>query len=51
MNSPCEQEIRYRLLKLLSQDSSLTQRKIFKRTGIRPYKLNYCIEELGRKGF
>ncbi|MBW2301791.1 MAG: MarR family EPS-associated transcriptional regulator [Deltaproteobacteria bacterium] len=51
MNSPYEQEIRYRLLKILSEDSSLTQREMSRRMGISLGKLNYCVTELARKGF
>lgn len=51
MNSPHEQEIRYRLLKLLSEDSSLSQREMSRRMGISLGKLNYCVRELARKGF
>jgi len=51
MNSPYEQEIRYRLLKILSQDSSLTQREMSRRMGISLGKLNYCVTELAKKGF
>jgi len=50
MNS-YEHEIRYRLLKILSEDSSLTQREMSGRMGISLGKLNYCLTELARKGF
>jgi len=50
MNS-YEQEIRYRLLKILSEDSSLTQREMSRRMGISLGKLNYCLAELAKKGF
>ncbi|MBW1979367.1 MAG: MarR family EPS-associated transcriptional regulator [Deltaproteobacteria bacterium] len=51
MNNLYEQEIRYRLLKILSKDSSLTQREMSRRMGISLGKLNYCLTELARKGF
>lgn len=50
MNSPYEQEIRYRLLKILSQDSYLTQREMSKRIGISLGKVNYCLSEFTKKG-
>ena len=50
MNS-YEQGIRYRLLKILSEDSSLTQREMSRRMGISLGKLNYCLTELAKKGF
>jgi len=51
MNNPYEHEIRYRLLKILSQDSSLTQREMSRCMGISLGKVNYCLTELARKGF
>lgn len=50
MNNRYEQEIRYRLLKVLSQDSNLSQRDMAKRMGISLGKVNYCISELAKKG-
>jgi EPS-associated MarR family transcriptional regulator len=50
MNNRYEQEIRYRLLKVLSQDSNLSQREMAKRMGISLGKVNYCISELAKKG-
>jgi len=46
-----EHEIRYRLLKILSQDSSLTQREMSRCMGISLGNLNYVLTELGKKGF
>jgi len=46
-----EHEIRYRLLKILSQDSSLTQREMSRRMGISLGNVNYCLTELAKKGF
>ncbi|MCD6307256.1 MAG: MarR family EPS-associated transcriptional regulator [Deltaproteobacteria bacterium] len=46
-----EQGIRYRLLKILSEDSSLTQREMSRRMGISLGKLNYCLTELAKRGF
>jgi EPS-associated MarR family transcriptional regulator len=51
MNKPDEQEIRYRLLKILSRDSNLTQREMAKEMGISLGKVNYCLSELVKKGF
>ncbi|MBW1705282.1 MAG: MarR family EPS-associated transcriptional regulator [Deltaproteobacteria bacterium] len=50
MNNRYEQEIRYRLLKVLSQDSNLSQRDMAKRMGISLGKVNYCLSELAKKG-
>ena len=51
MNSDYEQEIRYRLLKVLSQNARLTQREMAREMGISLGKVNYCLSELARKGF
>lgn len=51
MNSSFDQEVRYRLLKLLTKDPNLTQREMAKRMGISLGKLNYCLTELIKKGF
>jgi len=51
MNNPYEQEIRYRLLKILSKDPNLTQRKMAKKMGISLGKVNFCLSELAKKGF
>ena len=50
MNNQIEQEIRYRLLKILSQESNLTQREMAKRMGISLGKVNFCLSELAKKG-
>jgi EPS-associated MarR family transcriptional regulator len=50
MNNAFEQEIRYRLLKILSQQSSLTQRDMAKQMGISLGKVNYCLSELAKRG-
>ena len=50
MNNQFEQEIRYRLLKILSQESDLTQRDMAKQMGISLGKVNYCLSELAKKG-
>lgn len=50
MNKPYEQEIFYRLLKILSRDSNLTQREMAKKMGISLGRVNYCISELVKKG-
>lgn len=51
MNKPYDQEIRYRLLKILSTDSDLTQREMARKMGISLGKVNFCLSELGKKGF
>ena len=51
MNNPFEQEVRYRLLKILSNDSNLTQREMAKSMGVSLGKVNYCLSELAKKGF
>ena len=51
MNNNYEQEIRYRLLKVLSQDPHLGQRDMAKRMGISLGKVNYCVSELASKGW
>ena len=50
MNKPYEQEIRYRLLKILTQESNLTQRDMAKEMGISLGKVNYCLSELAKRG-
>jgi len=51
MNNSYEQEIRYNLIKILSQETNLTQRDMAKKMGISLGKANYCISELAKKGF
>jgi EPS-associated MarR family transcriptional regulator len=51
MNDAFNQEVRYRLLKVLSQDAGLTQREMAGKMGISLGKVNYCLSELSRKGF
>jgi EPS-associated MarR family transcriptional regulator len=50
MNNPYEQEIRYRLLKILSREANLNQREMAKKMGISLGKVNYCLSELAKKG-
>ena len=50
MNHLHEQEIRYKLLKLLSSYANLSQREMAKRTGISLGKTNYVLTELANKG-
>ena len=50
MNHDFEQEIRYKLLKLLTSESNLSQREMAKRMGISLGKTNYVITELANKG-
>jgi EPS-associated MarR family transcriptional regulator len=51
MNNNDDQEIRYRLFKLLGDDPSLTQRQMAEKMGISLGKFNYCLNELVKKGF
>ena len=51
MNKKDEQEIRYRLFKLLDDDPNLTQRQMAEKMGISLGKFNYCLKELVKKGF
>jgi EPS-associated MarR family transcriptional regulator len=51
MNDAFNQEVRYGLLKVLSQDASLTQREMAGKMGISLGKVNYCVSELARNGF
>ena len=51
MNKLLEQDIRYRLFKILSDNPDITQREIAQRMGISLGKTNYCISEFVRRGF
>jgi len=51
MNKAFDQEIRYRLLKILSENHHLTQREMAEKMGISLGKLNYCVSQLTKKGF
>ena len=51
MNKPFEQEIHYRLLKVLSRDTDFTQREMAREMGISLGKVNFCLSELAKKGF
>lgn len=50
MNNRYEQEIRYRLLKILIQESNLTQRDMARKMGISLGKVNCALSELAKKG-
>ena len=50
MNNESQQEIRYRLLKVLNQNPNLTQREMAREMGISLGKVNYCLAELAKKG-
>ena len=50
MNSDYDQEVRYRLLKVLSENPHLSQREMARKMGISLGKVNYCLAELARKG-
>jgi len=51
MNKALDQEIRYRLLKILSENHNLTQREMAEIMGISLGKTNYCLSQLTKKGF
>ena len=51
MNHAYEQEIRYRLLKILAEKPQLGQREMAKRMGICLGKVNFCVSELATKGW
>jgi len=51
MNHAYEQEIRYRLLKILAKQPQLGQREMAKRMGISLGKVNFCVSELAAKGW
>ena len=50
MNHHYEQEIRYKILKILAGDPSLSQREMAGRMGISLGKTNYVLTELANKG-
>jgi len=51
MNHIYEQEIRYRLLKILAEEPKLGQREMAKKMGISLGKVNFCVSELAAKGW
>ena len=51
MNHAYEEEIRYRLLKILAEEPQLGQREMAKRMGISLGKVNFCVSELAAKGW
>ena len=51
MNHAYEQEIRYRLLKILTEEPKLGQREMAKKMGISLGKVNFCVSELAAKGW
>ena len=50
-NRHLQDEVTYRLLKLLESEPHLSQREIARRMGISLGKTNYCIKSLIEKGF
>jgi len=50
MNTNDDQEIRYRIFKLLEDDPNLTQRQMAEKMGISLGKFNFCLNELVKKG-
>lgn len=51
MNNDYQQEIRYRLLKILIRNPEFTQREMAREMGISLGKVNFCLAELAKKGF
>ena len=51
MNHVYEQEIHYRLLKILAEEPKLGQREMAKKMGISLGKVNFCVSELAVKGW
>ncbi|MDF1590021.1 MAG: MarR family EPS-associated transcriptional regulator [Desulfobacterales bacterium] len=51
MNNDYQQEIRYRLLKILNRNPNFTQREMAREMGISLGKVNFCLAELAKKGF
>ena len=51
MKHTYEQEIHYRLLKILRLEPQIGQQDMAKRMGISVGKVNYCISELAAKGW
>jgi EPS-associated MarR family transcriptional regulator len=50
VNEKIDREIRYRLLKILSENPRMTQRDLSAEMGISLGKINFCLSELTRKG-
>ncbi|MBU4277664.1 MAG: MarR family EPS-associated transcriptional regulator [Proteobacteria bacterium] len=50
MNKSLEDEVRYRLLKMMHQDGQLSQRQMADAMGVSLGKINYCIKELIGRG-
>lgn len=50
MNTAVDNEIRLKLLKLLDNEPSLTQREMNKRMGVSLGKINYCLSALVERG-
>lgn len=44
------EEIRYKILKILEQNSDISQRELSKQLGISLGKVNYCLRALKEKG-
>jgi len=51
MNNKNEQEIRYRIFKILDNNPGHTQRQMAREMGVSLGKFNYCLAELVKKGF
>ena len=50
MNNAFDNEIRFKLLKLLQEEPELTQRDMNRKMGISLGKVNYCISAFTQKG-
>lgn len=51
MNNDYQQEVRYRMFKILSCNPNFTQREMAREMGISLGKVNFCLAELAKKGF
>ncbi len=51
MNMRLDEEIRYRLLKILNEADKISQRDMARQAGVSLGKVNYCLGELATQGF
>jgi len=47
---PVNEEIRYKLLKILDQNPSISQRELSRELGVSVGKVNYCMQALKERG-
>lgn len=50
MNASMDEEIKYKILSILKDDPSFTQREMMRQTGVSLGKVNYCVSALVEKG-